>query len=115
MKPEDFAAWLLAISGMSEGQRREAMAALEKASVVGDEAGASAKKGSKRSRQEDALGTTSVERVAAQGWSPLRGPRGRRLGPLAWAFTISLQELRAHLQCADQDANGASAQEGKMA
>ena len=67
MKPEDFAAWLLAISGMSEGQRREAMAALEKASVVGDEAGASAKKGSKRSRQEDALGTTSVERVAAQG------------------------------------------------
>ena len=35
MKAEDFAAWLSAISGMSEGQRREAMAALEKASVVG--------------------------------------------------------------------------------
>ena len=35
MKAEDFAAWLLAISGMSEGQRREAVAALEKASVVG--------------------------------------------------------------------------------
>ena len=43
------------------------MAALEKASVVGGEAGASAKKGGKRSRQEDALGTTSVEPVAAQG------------------------------------------------
>jgi transposase-like protein len=67
MKAEDFAAWLLAISGMSEGQRWEAMAALEKASGVGGEAGASAKKGGKRSRQEDALGTTSVERVAAQG------------------------------------------------
>ena len=75
MKPEDFAAWLLAISGMSEGQRREAMAALEKASVVGDEAGASAKKGSKRSRQEDALGTTSVERVAAQGCPLARAER----------------------------------------
>ena len=67
MKAEDFAAWLSAISGMSEGQRWEAMAALEKASVVGGAAGASAKKGAKRSRQEDALGTTGVERVAAQG------------------------------------------------
>ena len=67
MKAEDFAAWLSAISGMSEGQRWEAMAALEKASVVGGATGASAKKGAKRSRQEDALGTTSVERVAAQG------------------------------------------------
>src|ERR1700734_4342445 len=67
MKAEDFAAWLFAISGVSEGQRSEAMGALEKASVAGDEAGASAKKGAKRSRQEDALGTTSVERVAAQG------------------------------------------------
>ena len=67
MKAEDFAAWLSAISWMSEGQRREAVAALEKASVVGGAAGGSVKKGGKRSRQEDALGTTSVERVAAQG------------------------------------------------
>src|SRR5277367_588339 len=64
MKAEDFAAWLLAISGMSEGQRLEAMAALETERLVGGAAGASAKR---RSRQEDALGTTSVERVAAQG------------------------------------------------
>jgi hypothetical protein len=35
MKAEDFAAWLPAISGMSESQRWEAMAALEKTSVVG--------------------------------------------------------------------------------
>jgi transposase-like protein len=67
MKAEDFAAWLSAISRMSEGQRREAMAALGTASMVGGAAGASAKKGGKRSRQKDALGTTGVERVAAQG------------------------------------------------
>ena len=67
MKVEDFAVWLSAISGMSEDQRREAMVALEKASVVGGAAAASAKKGGKRGRQEDALGTTGVERVAAQG------------------------------------------------
>src|SRR3984893_9458638 len=67
MKAEDFAAWLLAISGMSEGQRREAVAALEKASVVGGAAAASAKTGGKNSRQKDALGTTGVDRVEAQG------------------------------------------------
>ena len=67
MKVEDFAAWVAAISGMSEDQRREAMVGLEKASVVGSAAAASAKKGGKRGRQEDGLGTTGVERVAAQG------------------------------------------------
>ena len=67
MKAEDFAAWVLAISRISEGQRREAMRALEKTSGAGGAAGASAKNGGKRSRQEDALGTTGVERVAAQG------------------------------------------------
>src|ERR1700731_821076 len=67
MKAEDFTAWLSAISGMNEGQRTEAIAALEKASAVGAEGGASAKKAGKRGRQKDALGTTSVERVAAQG------------------------------------------------
>ena len=67
MQAEDFAAWVAAISGMSEDQRREAMAALEKASVVGGAAGASTKKGVKRGRREDGLGTTGVERNAAQG------------------------------------------------
>ena len=67
MKAEDFTAWLSAISGMNEGQRTEAIAALEKASAVGAEGGASAKKAGKRGRQKDALGTASVERVAAQG------------------------------------------------
>ena len=114
MKAEDFAAWLAAISGMSEGQRAEAMAALEKASVVGGAAGL------RRSRAEarPPRGRARNDRRRARrgsGLSPLRGPRGRRLGPLAWAFAVSLQELRAHFQCADQDADGASAQEGQMA
>ena len=115
MKGEDFAAWLSAISGLNEGQRAEAIAALEKASAVGAEGGGSAKKAGQRSRQKDALGTTSRRARRGSGLSPLRGPRGRRLGPLARAFAVSLQELRAHLQCADQDADGASAQEGEMA
>src|ERR1700721_1950412 len=67
MKGEDFTAWLSAISGMDEGQRTEAIGALEKASAVGGEGGGSAKKAGKRGRQKDALGTASVERVAAQG------------------------------------------------
>src|ERR1700722_4885228 len=67
MKGEDFAAWLSAISGINEGQRTEAIAALEKASAVGAEGGGSAEKNGKRGRREDALGTTSVERVESQG------------------------------------------------
>src|ERR1700721_2388676 len=67
MRGEDFAAWLSAISGMNEGQRTEAIAALEKAGAVGAEGGGSTKKPGQRGRQKDALGTTSHERVAAQG------------------------------------------------
>ena len=85
MKVEDFAAWLAAISGMSEDQRREAMVALEKASVVGGAAAASAKKGGKRGRQEDGWNDRRRAR-GGSGVSPLRWPRNRRLGPLAWAF-----------------------------
>ena len=115
MKVEDFAAWLSAISGMSEDQRREAMVALEKASVVGGAAAASAKKGGKRGRQEDALGTTGVERVAAQGCPHCAGREIVGWGRSHGLFAVSLQELRAHLQYADQDADGASAQEGPLA
>jgi transposase-like protein len=64
MKSEDFAGWLSAIPGMSEGQRAEAMAALEKAAA---EAGSGAKKAGRLGRRGDALGTSGVERVAAQG------------------------------------------------
>ena len=65
MKAEDFLAWRAAVSRMNAGQRAEAMAALEKAGEA--DAVALAKKAGKRGRQEDALGTTGAERVAAQG------------------------------------------------
>jgi transposase-like protein len=67
MKSEDFAAWLSAISGMSEGQRADAMAALEKAAAIAAEAGPGERKAGGLSRREDALGTSGVERVAVQG------------------------------------------------
>jgi transposase-like protein len=69
MTAEDFAAWLAAISGMSSGQRAEAFATLEKAGASGAEAMAepSGQRRGKRGRREDALGTTSLERVEAQG------------------------------------------------
>ena len=73
MQTEDFAAWLSAITGLSAKQRREAMQALEAASETerapetGDEARRSAKKGGRRGPRKDTLGTTSHERVAAQG------------------------------------------------
>ena len=62
MKSEDFLAWLSAISGMSEAQRAEALAALERAAA---EAGSSGR--TRGERREDALGTTGVERVERQG------------------------------------------------
>ena len=95
MKVEDFAAWLSAISGMSEDQRREAMVALEKASVVGGAAAASAKKGGKRGALEDALGTTGVERVAAQVGVPIALAAKSSAGAARMGFlAVSLQELR---------------------
>ena len=62
MKSEDFSVWLSAISGMSEAQRAEGLAALERAAA---DAGSSTKTTGKRT--EDALGTTGVERVERQG------------------------------------------------
>jgi transposase-like protein len=67
MKAEDFAAWLAAISGMTSAQRAEAFARLEKAGAAAPVAESSGPGPGKRSRREDALGTTGVERVAAQG------------------------------------------------
>ena len=69
MKAEDFAAWLAAISGMSSAQRAEAFARLEKAGAGGADgvAESSGQGPGKRGRREDALGTTSLERVEAQG------------------------------------------------
>ena len=46
--------------------------------------------------------------------SALREPRNRRLGPVGRAVAVSLQSLPAHLQHADQNADGAPAQEGQV-
>jgi transposase-like protein len=72
MKAGDFSAWLSAIGRMSAAQRGEALAALEKAGgrEIGSDpvgSGEAPAKGGKRGRREDALGTTSVERIEAQG------------------------------------------------
>jgi len=72
MRAENFSAWLAAIAGMSAEQRRDALLALTKANGVGaatpeELAGASPGKRGKHGRREDALGTTSVERVDSRG------------------------------------------------
>src|SRR5271170_7677603 len=73
MRAEDFSAWLSAIVGLSVDQRREALDALSNAdraktgAASEDLTGASPKRGAKRGRREDALGTTSNERVETQG------------------------------------------------
>ena len=114
MKAEDFAAWLSAISGMNEGQRTEAIAALEKARGRG-RGGRFCEEGQQAWPPKGRAGNDQSRARRGSGLSSLRGTRGRRLGPLARTFAVSLQELWAHLQCADQDADGASAQEGEMA
>ena len=73
MKAEDFSAWLSAIAGLSAEQRGEALQALaargekERAPEAADWAQRPAKKGVRRGHREDALGTTSHERVESQG------------------------------------------------
>ena len=76
---------------------------LEKASVVGGAAAVPPRRAASAAARR-----TRSERPASSAWRlrgvPIAGPRNRRLGPLAWAFVVSLQELRADLQYADQDA-----------
>jgi len=72
-------------------------------------------KATRRGRREDALGSASHERVESQGCPHCAGREVVGLGPLARAFAISPQELRAHIQRADQHPDGASAQEGALA
>ena len=68
MKVGVFAAWVAAISGMSEDQRREAMVALEKASVVGGAAAASRQ----RAASAAARGRARNDRRRAR-WAARRG------------------------------------------
>ena len=92
MKAEDFSAWLSAISGMSE------------AAAGGGFGGAGEGRRRRWAFDEDRGGSVrgrawngGRRARRGSGLSPLRGPRGRRLGPLGRAFAVPLQELRAHL------------------
>ena len=73
MKAEDFSGWLSAIAGLSAAQRGAALEALKRAeggeARSGSEVSPEAERGkaAKRDRREDALGTTSHERVESHG------------------------------------------------
>ena len=73
MKAEDFSGWLSAIAGLSAAQRGAALEALKRAeggeARSGSEVSPEAERGKarRRERREEALGTTSRERVEAQG------------------------------------------------
>ncbi len=58
---------------------------------------------------------TSARRRWNAGVAPLRGARHRRLGTGERSGALPLQELRAHVQRPDEDADGGAAQEGAMA
>jgi transposase-like protein len=73
MKAEEFSWWLSAIGGLSGAQRGEALEALKRAeggkARSGSEVSPETERGkaAKHDRREDALGTTSHERVESQG------------------------------------------------
>jgi hypothetical protein len=119
MKAEDFSAWLSGIAGLSAATRGFG-GAHERGrwqARSGREVSLEAPPGkaTRRGRREDALGSPSHERVESHGCPHCAGGEVVGLGPLARAFVISLQELRAHIQRADQHPDGASAQEGALA
>jgi transposase-like protein len=119
MRAEDFSAWLSAIVGLSADQRREALDALSeadgpKAGVASEDlTGASPKRGGKRCRRADALGTTSHERVEARGCPHCAGHEvvgwGRSHGLLRFrckscgrTFNALTQTPMAHLRKKDR-------------
>ena len=109
MKSADFSALAVGDFGDERGAARRGFGGAGEAAADADP---STKTRGKRA--EDALGTTGVERVERQGCPHCAG-REIVGGPVGRAVAVSLQELRAHLQCVDQDTDGASAQEGEMA
>ena len=134
VKSAEFEDWLTGIARLSPAQRRQALEALCEAKEV-DEGAAPDPGGSGETRQpgawpakatrgrraserrvrEDALGAVGHGKVERQGCPHCGGRdivawgRGERCGAL------SLQELRAHLQPPDQDADGATAHKGALA
>jgi transposase-like protein len=94
MKAEVFSGWLSAIAGLSAEQRGEAFEALKRAesgqapsgSEISPEAVGEARR---RGRREDALGTTSHERVEAQGC-----PHCARREVVGWGRSHGLLRFR---------------------
>ena len=101
---------------MSVEQRREALQALTKSDGEAGASQAGAASGRRQARPARGCAGDGGRRARlGSRLPPLRGPRDRRLGPLGRAVAISLQESRAHVQRLDQNADGASAQEGEVA
>ena len=99
MRAQDFPGWLAAIAGLSAEQRGEAVLALAKAGegAAAPEDLAAPSPGKRRAkRTEDALGTTSVERVESRGCPHCAGREIVGWGRSDGLLRIPLQELRTH-------------------
>jgi hypothetical protein len=113
MKAEDFTAWRAAISGVSSAQRAEAFTIRLRARAVRTRRRSLQGRGRANGGcRDDALGTTSVERVAAQGCPPCAGRE-----VVGWGCSHGLLRFRCKSCGRTFNAltDGASAQEGKMA
>src|SRR5271155_2770337 len=119
MKAEDFSGWLCAIAGLSAAQRGAALEALKRAegqeARSGSEVSPEAEraKAAKRDRREDALGTTSHERVESQGcphcagrevvgWGRSHGLLRFRCKSCARTFNALTKTPMAHLRKKDR-------------
>ena len=108
MQAEDFSVWLAALSGMSVGNGPRGWRRWRRPPMR--------RPGRQRRQAERGCARNDWGRAGrAPGLSALREPGYCRLGPFGRAFALSLQGVPAHLQRADQDADGASAQEGEAA
>ena len=107
-------AWLVAIAGLSSAQRAEALAALTKAEAASP---------SQEVFEVTAAANAAIvrTRLARRALSASRA-KGVRIAQVArssagadrMGSTLSLQELRPHVQRPNEDADGASSEEGEM-
>ena len=130
MKVEEFSLWLSAIAGMSAAQRGEAFEALKRTESGQARPGSEVSpegvdKARRRGRREDALGTTSHERVEAQGcphcasraivgWGRSDGLLRFRCKSCSRTFNALTKTPMAHLRKKDKwDAHARATIEGK--
>ena len=126
MRAEDFSVWLCGVARLSADQRRKALAAL--ANLDGGRRGWRRKRRRRRRRTagrakapkaQSVVARTLWERAAMSGWKArgVRIARGARSSPGAAPvdFRGSAARVATHLQRADQNADGASAQKRALA